>query len=58
MSRPLDYLDQIRCITHALELCGSPHADEFDGLREAYLAQHERPEPSPQLPLLDSQERR
>lgn len=55
----LSYLDTLRAIERCLTLCSSPHAGEFEGLREAYLAQRERPqEPSPQLPLLDTQESR
>lgn len=49
----LDYLSTLRAIERALTLCDSPHGDEFEGLREAYLQERERPqEPSPQLPLL------
>lgn len=54
----LSYLNTLKAIERCLTLCTSPHADEFEGLREAYLAQHERPlEPSPQFPLLGSQGR-
>jgi len=48
----MNYLDTIKAIERCLALVDSPRAAEFEGLREAYLAQHERPEPSPQLPLL------
>jgi hypothetical protein len=54
------YLETLKAIERCLTLCSSPHADEFEGLREAYLAQRDNNHKPPerQLSLLAAQESR
>lgn len=58
MNRPLDYLATVRAMSRALELLDGDHFTEAEALRLAWLEQRERPEASPQLPLLAGQESR